>query len=273
MTMYNQRQRIEKKSNHRLIFLALIVVVALGVVIAVGHHKPKAAVTKSTAKQTTNTESKSTAADTDSFNKKQYSLTDPTSIWVIVNKQHPLNPKDYVPSDLVVPNVPLRVPGNESMQLRAVTAKAMETMFAAAKADNINLMISSGYRSYSYQVNLYDGYVNTEGQATADTQSARPGFSEHQTGLAADVEPVSKTCEVEECFGTTPEGEWVAANAYKYGFIIRYTTGNEDITGYEPEPWHIRYIGIDLATEMHNKNIPTLEQFFGVTGGKTYTNQ
>src|ERR1019366_8851326 len=82
------------------------------------------------------------------FNKNQYSLSNPTSIWVIVNKQHPLNPKNYVPADLVVPNIPLRVPGNESMQVRQVTATALETMFTAAKAQSISLMLASGYRSY-----------------------------------------------------------------------------------------------------------------------------
>lgn len=205
-----------------------------------------------------------------SFNKNQYSLTDPASIWVVVNKQHPLNPKTYAPTDLVTPNVPLRVPGNETMQLRTVTAKAVESMFAAAKTAGLQLMLSSGYRSYTYQVSLYDGYVQSQGQATADTQSARPGYSEHQTGFALDVEPVSRTCELEQCFGTTPEGKWVAANAYKYGFIVRYTSGNENVTGYEPEPWHIRYIGVELATELHNAGVATLEQFFGVTGGKNY---
>jgi D-alanyl-D-alanine carboxypeptidase len=189
---------------------------------------------------------------------------------VIVNKQHPLNPLSYVPSDLVVPNVPLRVPGNETMQIRAVTATALEQMFTDAKAQGIDLMLSSGYRSYSYQVSLYNGYVQSQGQATADQQSARPGYSEHQTGFAVDVEPVSKNCELEQCFGTTPEGKWVAANAYKYGFIVRYTTGNQSITGYEPEPWHIRYIGVPLATELHNTGIQTLEQFFGVSGGTVY---
>ena len=207
---------------------------------------------------------------TPSFDKTKYSLTDPASIWVVVNKQHPLDPKSYTPTDLVVPDIPLRVPGNESMQVRKATATALEAMFAAAKTDGLSLMLSSGYRSYNYQVDLYGGYVKTQGQATADTQSARPGFSEHQTGLAADLEPTSKTCELDVCFKDTPEGAWVAANAYKYGFIIRYTSDKTAVTGYEFEPWHVRYIGTELATELHNTNVETLEEFFGVTGGTTY---
>ncbi|MBC7582098.1 M15 family metallopeptidase [Aeromicrobium sp.] len=204
------------------------------------------------------------------FDKTMYSLTNPASVWVIANKQHPLGPKEYVPADLVVPNVSLRVPGNESMQLRQVAAGALETMFSAAKSDGIAMTLSSGYRSYTYQVNLYNGYVASQGQVAADTQSARPGFSEHQTGLAVDVEPSDRTCEVEACFGGTPAGVWVKAHAYEYGFIIRYPTGKEDITGYEPEPWHLRYIGKDLAFELNRTGVTTLEEFFGISGGKSY---
>lgn len=207
---------------------------------------------------------------TDSFNKQQYSTDTPGSIWVVVNKKHPLQPTDYVPSDLTTPNVPLRVPGNVSMQMRQVTAGAIETMFAAAKKDTIDLMISSAYRSYSYQVGLYNSYVASSGQAAADTISARPGYSEHQTGLAVDLEATDKTCEIVQCFGDTPAGKWLAAHAYTYGFILRYTPDGQSITGYESEPWHYRYVGTALAAEMHAKHITTLEQFFDLSGG-TYS--
>ncbi len=206
------------------------------------------------------------------FNKNLYSHSDPSSIWVVVNKQNPLNPVTYIPADLVFPTVPLRVPGNETMQLRRVAALAMEQMFAAAAKQSINLMLASGYRSYSYQTELYDGYVATQGKTVADAQSARPGYSEHQTGLAADVEPVSRNCEVEQCFATTPEGIWLANNSYKYGFIIRYPQNGQAITGYEYEPWHIRYIGVAAATEMHQNHVLTLEQFFGYPAAPHYAN-
>jgi D-alanyl-D-alanine carboxypeptidase len=205
-----------------------------------------------------------------SFDKTQLSTTNPSSIWVVVNKQHPLAPKTYAPNDLVTPNVPLRVPGNETMQLRSAPTAALETMFAAAKTDNLNLMISSGYRSYNYQVNLYQGYVSSLGQSQADNQSARPSFSEHQTGLAVDIEPASKNCELSQCFAQTPEGQWLVANAYKYGFILRYTDATMSVTGYEGEPWHYRYIGAELATELHKTNVATLEQFFIISGGTNY---
>jgi D-alanyl-D-alanine carboxypeptidase len=156
------------------------------------------------------------------------------------------------------------------MVVRQAVATALENMFTDAGKAGINLMLSSGYRSYDYQVKLYNDYVNASSQAAADTYSARPGHSEHQTGLAVDVEPVSKNCELEQCFGNTPEGQWLATNAYKYGFIIRYTAADHSVTGYEAEPWHIRYIGTDLAAEMHKQGVTTLEQFFGVSGGPNY---
>lgn len=251
----------------RKVVAAVIVVgmVTAGVVVYNNKHTTRtAANTTKTIKTTT------PPTQLDGFNKQQYSLTDPTSIWVIVNKTHPLKPLNYTPPDLVYPNVPLRVPGNQSMQVRQVTATALETMFTAAKTQGLQFMLASGYRSYTYQVGLYNGYVQSEGQAVADTQSARPGYSEHQTGLAADVEPTSRNCELEQCFGTTPEGKWLVANAYKYGFIIRYPQGLENVTGYEYEPWHVRYVGITLAAEMHRVDILTLEQFFNVPGGTTY---
>lgn len=208
--------------------------------------------------------------NTSSFNKHAYSLTDPASIWVIVNKKHPLNPINYTPSDLTVPAVALRVPGNDSMQMRSQAAKALEQMFSDAKAQGIQLMLASGYRSYDYQLNLYNGYVASMGQAKADETSARPGHSEHQTGLAVDIEPVSKNCELDPCFANTPEGQWLAANAYKYGFLLRYTPDKVQVTGYASEPWHYRYIGTQLAAELHKTNIKTLEEFFNVTGGTSY---
>lgn len=204
------------------------------------------------------------------FDKTAHSLTDPASIWVIVNKQHPLNPKTYVPA-LTVPNVPLKGRASASnMHVSTAMAPALVSLFNGAKAAGYTLMLSSGYRSYGYQVSVYNGIVRSQGQGAADKQSARPGYSEHQTGLAADVAPRSGRCDLSQCFGNTPEGQWLAANAYKFGFIIRYTADKESVTGYEYEPWHIRYVGTDLSTEMHSKGIKTLEEFFDVSGGTSY---
>jgi D-alanyl-D-alanine carboxypeptidase len=204
-----------------------------------------------------------------SFDKQQHSTSSASSIWVVVNKPLSLDPQDYAPSDLVTPSVPLRVPGNESMQLRAEAASALEQLIAAAKAQGLDMMLASGYRSYAYQVNLYGGYVSSIGREAADRTSARPGHSEHQTGLAADLEPSTRDCELETCFGDLPEGKWLAENAYKFGFVIRYPADKVAITGYEYEPWHIRYVGTALSVELH-KSGQSMEEFFGLRGGKSF---
>jgi D-alanyl-D-alanine carboxypeptidase len=205
------------------------------------------------------------------FNKEQFSLTNPNSIWVVVNKHNPLQPKDYAPTDLVVPSIPLRTSAsNGEMHLRKAAATALENMSADAKAQGVHFMLASGYRSYSLQVSVYGSEVKSYGQGKADTESARPGYSEHQTGLAMDLEDANRTCEVTDCFANLPEGKWLAANAYSYGFIIRYVPSKVAVTGYRYEPWHIRYIGTDLSTQMHKDNILTLEEFFSLPAASSY---
>lgn len=204
------------------------------------------------------------------FDKSRYSIDDPSSIWVVANKRRPLNPKTFVP-DVGTPNVPLRLSAdNGEMHLSKSAIPDFEAMFAAAKQDGLDLMLASGYRSYNLQVSVYNAEVKNYGQAQADRESARPGTSEHQTGLAADVEPTSRKCEIADCFGDLPEGKWIAANAYKYGFILRYTPDKEAVTGYRHEAWHIRYVGKELAAEMRNKVVETLEEFFGLPAAPNY---
>lgn len=204
------------------------------------------------------------------FNKSQYSIDDPGSIWWVVNKTRPL-PDGYVPSDLVVPDVRLRLAGsNEQMQASNVIVPALKDMFSAASADGVSLVFGSGYRSEALQRQFYNSYVAQDGQASADRLSARPGTSEHQTGLTFDATSLSGACHLETCFENTPEGTWLRNNAYKHGFIIRYPEGKESITGYSYEPWHMRYVGVELATEMHNTGIQTLEEFFGLPAAPDY---
>lgn len=199
------------------------------------------------------------------FNRQQYSIDEPGSIWWIVNKVRPLSPATYAPTDLVTPNVPLRhTAGDSEMRLRKEAATGLEELVAAAKLENINLLLASGYRSYQLQVAVYNAAVQKYGQAGADKQSARPGTSENQTGLAADIGAASRKCEVEQCFGSMAEGQWLAANSYKYGFVLRYPENKEAATGYEYEPWHYRYVGKELATELYKQNMLTLEEFFGI---------
>ena len=136
----------------------------------------------------------------------------------------------------------------------------------AAKSDGVNLIIGSGFRSYDRQNTLYTNYVNRDGKDAADKYSARPGHSEHQTGLAADIYgEASKDSYLHQSWENTNDGKWVNKNCYKYGFIIRYVKNKEDITGYIYEPWHIRYVGKDLAKKLYNNgDWITLEEYFGV---------
>ncbi|MBR6133682.1 MAG: D-alanyl-D-alanine carboxypeptidase family protein [Bacilli bacterium] len=150
-----------------------------------------------------------------------------------------------------------------------VTAKANE-MFAAAKQAGYNMWNQSGFRSYATQKSLYTGYVNRSGKAQADTYSARPGNSEHQTGLAFDVCATGKAC-INSGFDSTPEAKWLSENAYKYGFILRYPKGKQGETGYMYESWHFRYVGVELATILYNGgNWITMESYFGITSQYDY---
>ena len=206
-----------------------------------------------------------------SFDKTKFSLTDPNSLWVVVNKQHPLSPVSYVPNDLIAPSVSLRLAATaEQMQVRKTVEEPLRSMFADAQTAGFTLTLGSGFRSYALQKQFYNGYVSNQGQAEADRTSARPGYSEHQTGLSLDVGATGGKCHLDKCLGEMPDGKWIAANAYKYGFIVRYPNGKEDITGYDYEPWHLRYIGPELAAELNKQSITTLEEFFGVSGGKSY---
>ena len=144
-------------------------------------------------------------------------------------------------------------------------------MFAAAREEaGLELQSQSSYRSYDSQVRIYQGWVNSLGQSAADLTSARPGHSEHQTGLSIDISSVPSVCPLDQCFGDTPHGQWLAANAHRFGFHLRYPAGLTDITGYEYEPWHYRYVGVELATELHETGIRTLEEFFGLPPAPTY---
>jgi D-alanyl-D-alanine carboxypeptidase len=197
------------------------------------------------------------------FNKQQYATDQASSLWAVVNKGRAL-PSSYTPSDLVVPKMQLRYSAAQpDMHVRSDAAAALGQMFDAAQNSGLNLMLTSGYRSYSSQVSVYGNYVKQSGVTEADTFSARPGHSEHQTGLAADLEPYDQKCELDQCFGDTPEGKWLGANCYRFGFVIRYPKDGQSLTGYVYEPWHVRYVGKDLANQLYESGM-TLEQFFGL---------
>jgi len=140
----------------------------------------------------------------------------------------------------------------------------LDKMLVAAKKQGFDFVAFSGYRSFDYQTTLYNNYVNRDGQAAADRYSARPGYSEHQTGLAFDIgERGKENLWLTEEFGETPAGQWLLTNAQDYGFILRFPKNKEDITGYMYESWHYRYVGVDIAKEIKKKDI-TLEEYLGV---------
>lgn len=184
-----------------------------------------------------------------------------SNVLVVVNKHTPLSPLEYAPHDLV--DV-----GNGQL-LRSVAAGAYQRLLAAASSAGHSLTASSGYRSYTTQVQTHNHWRNQHGAAYAERISAKPGYSEHQTGLAIDVMPASGQCRLEVCFGDLPEGQWVAENAHTYGFIIRYPQGQEAVTGYSYEPWHLRYVGVEAATSIKSAG-QTMEAFYGYPAAPNY---
>ncbi|MBW8351034.1 M15 family metallopeptidase [Bacillus sp. IITD106] len=188
-------------------------------------------------------------------------INQPEAITVLVNKQYKL-PDYYEPNDLIYPNVRFTFSGKlEKKKMRKEAANALEKMFAGAEDDGILLAGVSGYRSQTTQDRLYNSYVKRDGKEAADRYSAHPSHSEHQTGLAMDVSGINGKCAAMDCFGGSPEAIWLEEHGHEYGFIVRYPKGKEHITGYQYEPWHMRYVGIENATEIFEKDI-TLEEYF-----------
>lgn len=186
-----------------------------------------------------------------------------TSQLLLVNKQNPLQPRNYVPNHMVVPTVTFRGNSTDQEQLVVrVVQEPLQQMIAAANEQGVAINVQSAFRSFALQTKLYNSYVSTQGRAYAETYSAKPGYSEHQTGLAVDLGGSSNpACNLQNCFADTLEGKWLAGNAYKYGFVLRYPRGSEKITGYSYEPWHYRYVGIRDAEVMHKNGIKTLEEY------------
>ncbi len=247
-----------------LILFAVVIAAVYGAYVRTHNHSQNAAKNSGAASS-----SSASSASSKGFDKHKYSINDSASLWVVVNKARVL-PSNYAPADLVVPNVPLRdAPGSEEMHLRAEAGTALENLVSEATKSGIKLRLSSGYRSYANQQSLYAGYVAQSGREAADASSARPGHSEHQTGLAADLSPTNRVCDMQQCFAATPEGKWLAANAYKSGFIIRYRQGTQSVVGYQYEPWHVRFLGTDLAARIQQSG-KTVEEFFGLPPAPVY---
>ncbi|MCY7884815.1 LD-carboxypeptidase LdcB [Bacillus spizizenii] len=221
---------------------------------------------KTTDSKKTNTQDSEFSLESKYFNDTKKvdgleTIQNPENILALVNKQYAL-PGNYEPSDLVVPDVEFSF--EEKIQKRYIrkeAADALKTMFDAAKKEGYELAAVSGYRSYDRQKVIFDNEVSLKGEKKAKEAVAYPGESEHQTGLAMDISSRSNGFELNEAFGSTADGKWVQDNAYKYGFIIRYPKNKEDITKYEYEPWHLRYVGKKAAKVMQDNDL-TLEEYF-----------
>ena len=173
---------------------------------------------------------------------------------ILVNKYIFL-PEDYIPNNLV------EIDSNYSSSSRMLVYEAKENfekMAKQAKKNGYTIRAISAYRSYEYQKQLYENYVSKDGQNLADTYSARPGFSEHQTKLVVDIDNGNQDY---ENFESTKEFTWMQENAHLFGFILRYPKGKEEITGYQYESWHYRYVGQEIATYLHETNL-TFDEYF-----------
>lgn len=180
-------------------------------------------------------------------------INDPFRLDVLVNKNNKLD-ESFIPTDLK--KLDIRY-SNEDKYMRYEAAKSFESLSADASLFGYSIVAVSCYRSYQYQKKLYEGYVAEMGLEYADRSSARPGHSEHQTGLAVDVMGSNKDYDL---FEASNEFEWMKNNAHLYGFILRYPKDAEHITGFKYEPWHYRYIGVDISTYIYENDI-TLEEY------------
>ncbi|WP_139327378.1 M15 family metallopeptidase [Microbacterium sp. RURRCA19A] len=196
------------------------------------------------------------------------SLSDPNREWVVVNKKRPFDPADYRPGDIVMPD---DVRALKESGLRRTAADALTALVrGAADAGAGEIGYLSAFRSYENQQSTYADRVSVSGVEEADRESARAGFSEHQSGLAVDIVPCDGSCGTLDDVAASSQGAWVRDHAWEYGYITRYDVGRIDVTGYEPEAWHLRYIGPELAKAYHDGGFTTLEEFFGLPAAPTY---
>lgn len=194
-------------------------------------------------------------------------LGDAARVWTVVDKIRPLNPIDYRPSGLVLPDGVRNIEGGA---LRSDAASALASLVNGALAAGVGeIALESGFRSYQTQQQTYGRHVAERGDR-ADQVSARPGYSEHQLGLGADVVACAGACGSLDELARTAQGQWVAEHAWEHGWIVRYVEGATPVTGYTPEPWHLRYIGPELAKAYHDGGWTSLEEFFALDPAPAY---
>ena len=193
------------------------------------------------------------------------------SEWVVVNKLRPLSPLDFEPNVRAVESSEA-LDNSRGLELRDVAARALEQMAVEMHFQGAGQMfVNSAYRSYEYQAGLFVEKVAQYGEAEALVRSAKAGHSEHQTGLAVDVSVPAQGCAIIQCFGDTVAGKWIAENSWKFGYIVRYERDTTSVTGYTYEPWHLRYVGLEIAKMYAENGIQTLEEFWGFPAAESYS--
>jgi len=193
------------------------------------------------------------------------------SEWVVVNKLRPLSPLDFEPNVRAVESSEA-LDNSRGLELRDVAARALEQMAVEMHFQGAGQMfVNSAYRSYEYQEGLFVEKVAQYGEAEALVRSAKAGHSEHQTGLAVDVSVPAQGCAIIQCFGDTVAGKWIAENSWKFGYIVRYERDTTSVTGYTYEPWHLRYVGLEIAKMYAENGIQTLEEFWGFPAAESYS--
>ncbi len=216
-----------------------------------------------------NSDLEESMADVD-FSKYGLDVNNPTLIvdvndpFVLANKANYF-PEDFVPINLLRPSSP-HGGSPDRASLRDIAAKAVDDLHYAAANEGLDIKTVSSYRSIAYQKELFSYYANRDGEEVAATYSSRPGYSEHHTGLCSDVSSPVMNFELDASYGDTKEGKWIAENAHKYGFVVRYPLGKDDLTGYTYEPWHLRYLGIPLATYLYETGL-CYEEFLALEKG------
>ena len=191
--------------------------------------------------------------------------------YVVVNKLRTLNPIDFAPANLVVMPSSESLDNSRRLVLAPSAANALVLLAEQMQNDGYGqLFVNSAYRTYDYQADLFESKIRQYGLAGALVRSAKAGHSEHQTGLAVDVSVPAQGCAIMTCFGKTEAGKWVAENSWRFGFIVRYEEETTAITGYSYEPWHLRFLGQELAAEYSKKGIQTLEEFWSLPAAEFY---
>jgi D-alanyl-D-alanine carboxypeptidase len=271
-----KKHKIGKYFKVSILFIVILAFVNIILVLNESDKKPKdvnktttssEVITEKTSEVTT-MEKTTTKASSGTYKKLNYDLSGASDKGT-TSKGYSIQEKDGITyiDGYMIANKTYGLPESFNPgKLDATVEKAAAKMYEAAKSEKgYNMWGQSQFRSYETQKKLYNNYVARDGKAAADTYSARPGFSEHQTGLAFDVCAKNKPC-ITSDFNSTPEAKWLSDNAWRFGFILRYVNGKTNETGYKYESWHFRYVGKDIAEKLYNNgDWITLEDYFGIT--------